>query len=171
MVLLHPPTCSFGIPAELRSRTSAMNFQGPLSPHSAGWLWSEEYDTIDRLPLLLQLFSSLLYYNTLFFSSVSNIYSTSTLPLNLGHLRNSLIVHYRHTCSPNAMASRTFRNHDISPFLLLFHIVWTQRLGQTEDLPVYKKYTFANYSWEKHYKGFKARTPVVHLIYVLFSFL
>lgn len=118
MVLLLPPTCSFGIPAELRSWTSATNFQGSLSSPSPWFLWSEDYDTIDRLPLLLQLLGSLLYSNTLFFSSVSNIYCPSTLPLNVGHLRNSLIMHYRHTCSPNAMASGTF--HNPATFLLFF---------------------------------------------------
>lgn len=113
-------TCLFSIPVELLSWSSAMNFKGSLSLYSPWFLWSKEYDTVDRLPLLLKLFILLLYYNTSFFSSISNVYSSFTFLLNLG-APEKLIIHYRHTYRPHVIVFRTFCN----PATFLFYFSTT----------------------------------------------
>lgn len=120
-----PPTCPFSIPAKLLSCASAVKFEGSLGSHSPWFLWSEEYDTVDHLPLLLKHFISLSYHNTLFFFSVSNIYSSSTLPLNLGapekFIDYSLQTYTESTCH----SIKTF--HSPATLLLLFYCSPTLR--------------------------------------------
>lgn len=98
--------------------SGAMNFEGSLNSHSPWLLWSEDNDTVDHLPLLLMLFLLLPHYN-ISFSCISNIYSSSTLPLNLGAPK--LIVHYRHIYSPNVIAFRAFHNPATSLFYLFYY--------------------------------------------------
>lgn len=153
------------------ARTSAMHFQGSLSSFpliSLKWRiwhnWSAStaltalyFIAIWQHTVFLYCFQYLLFFHPPFKFRAPEKFTDYPLQ-----------THMQSKCHDTW---DFLQSSHLPPFLLLFHIVWTQRLGHTEDFPVYKKYTFANNIWEKHYKGFKARTLVVHLIYVLFSFL